>query len=132
MPYPSTYVSWAVGPALNLNTNTVTVCAWIYPTANQTANTAIFSARGGDVNTFGFGNNTYNFLGYTWNNGQFNFVSGLSPALNQWSLVAWVVTPTNAIIYLYGTNGQFSATNTVAHASVAFAGASMIGVDPSS
>ncbi len=132
IPYPSSYVSWAVGPALNLNTNTVTVCAWIYPTANQTANTAIFSARGGDVNTFGYGNNAFNFLGYTWNNGQFNFVSGLSPVSNQWSFVAWVVTPTNAIIYLYSASGQFSATNTVAHTNVAFSAPIMIGTDPSS
>lgn len=130
--YPSSYISWVVAPPLNLNTNTVTVCAWIYPIANQTANTAILSARGADVNTFGWGNNANNFLGYTWNNGQFNFSSGLSPTLNQWSFVAWVVTPTNAIIYLYNQNGQFSATNTVDHVNVAFAGFTMIGVDPSS
>jgi len=134
IPYPSTYVSWAVAPPLGLNTNTVTVCAWIYPTANQTANTAILSARGADVNTFGFYNGGYNYLGYTWNNAAatYNFSSGLSPASNQWSFVAWVITPTNAIIYLYSASGQFSATNNVAHTNVAFAGVTMIGDDPSS
>ena len=55
-------------------------------------------------------------MGYTWNNqgNTFGFISGLIPQSNVWSFVALVISPTNAIIYLYNTNGQFSATNTVA------------------
>jgi hypothetical protein len=134
VPYPSSYVSWPVAPPLNLNTNTATFCAWIKPNpVLQAGSCALIFERGGnDTSGFGYGNN--NNLGYTWN-GQgntFGFVSGLVPASNVWSFVALVISPTNAIIYLYNTNGQFSATNNVTHTNGLFANATMIGDDPSS
>lgn len=134
-PYPSSYISWAVAPPLNLNTNTVTMCAWIKPNpVVQLASTSLIFARGGgnDVCGFGYLNNTLNHLAYTWNNQNFGVDSGLVPASNVWSFVALVVSPTNAILYLYNTNGQFSFTNTVAHTNAAFGGLTMIGDDPSS
>jgi len=129
--------SWIVAPPLGLNTNTVTLCAWIYPTTFQTANTAIISSRGagGDIQSLGFANNgNNNTIGYSWNNAgtSFNFLSGLVPLTNAWSFIAVVVTPTNAILYCYNTNGQLSATNTVAHPVAAFGGITTIGTDPSS
>ena len=134
IPYPSSYVSWVVAPPLNLNTNTVTITAWIYPTAYAEPSSCalIFERGGSDVSGFGYGNN--NNLGYTWNGAgnTFGFVSGLVPASNQWSFVALVVSPTNAILYLYNTNGQFSATNTVTHTNGLWANLTMIGDDPSS
>src|SRR5207244_844586 len=72
----------------------------------------------GAANTFGFG---YGSPGYPEN--------GLQPPSNQWSLVACVITPTNAILYLLNTNGQFSATNTVTHTNGAWASPTMIGDD---
>jgi len=136
VPYPSSYISWTVAPPLNLNTNTVTMCAWIKPNpVVQLSSTAFIFARGAgsDVCGFGYLNNNLNHLSYTWNNQNFNFDSGLIPASNVWSFVALVVSPTNAIIYLYNTNGQFSATNSnpIAHTNAAFAGPTMIGDDPS-
>lgn len=136
LPYPSSYVSWAVMPALNLNTNLATFCAWIYPAGSQVGYAGLIFSRGSgsDISGFGYGNN--NNLGYTWNNqaATYNFASGLVPATNQWSFVACVVTPTNAILYLYNTDGQFSATNTPTdgHTNTAFASALMIGDDPNS
>jgi hypothetical protein len=142
LPYPSSYVSWAVAPPLNLNTNTVTLCAWIYPAPVVQAGSCgiIFERTGTDTSGFGYGAN--NNLGYTWNAAAntfgFAFGSpgypelGLAPPSNQWSFVACVITPTNAILYLLNTNGQFSATNTVAHANGAWANATMIGDDPNS
>lgn len=134
MPYPSAYINWAVAPALNLNTNTATFCAWIKPAAVvQTNACALIFERGG-TDTSGFGYGANNNLGYTWN-GQgntFGFVSGLVPASNVWSFVALVISPTNAIIYLYNTNGQFSATNNVTHTNGAWANLTMIGDDPNS
>ncbi len=134
LPYPSSYVSWVVAPPLNLNTNTVTFTAWINPTAySEPGFCALMFERGGtDTSGFGYGNN--NNLGYTWNGAAntYSFVSGLVPASNQWSFVALVVSPTNAIIYLYNTNGQFSATNTVTHTNGLWANLTMIGDDPSS
>jgi hypothetical protein len=135
IPYPSGYITWAVAPALNLNTNTATVCAWIKPNPVVQANgSALFFSRGGGVDISGFGYGANNNLGYTWNNqgNTFGFISGLVPQSNVWSFVALVISPTNATIYLYNTNGQFSATNTVTHTNGVFASITMIGDDPSS
>jgi hypothetical protein len=135
IPYPSGYITWAVAPALNLNTNTATVCAWIKPNPVVQANgCALFFSRGGGVDISGFGYGANNNLGYTWNNqgNTFGFISGLVPQSNVWSFVALVISPTNATIYLYNTNGQFSATNTVTHTNGVFASITMIGDDPSS
>lgn len=127
--------SWIVAPPLNLNTNTVTVCAWIYPTAAQTANTAILAARGtgSDVFSLGYANNANNMIGYTWNNvaGTYNFASGLVPLTNAWSFIAVVVTPSNAVLYLFNASGQLTATNTLDHVVSPIAGLTTIGVDPS-
>jgi hypothetical protein len=128
--------SWAFGPPLALNTNTVTVCGWIYPTAAQTALTAILSARGtgSDVFALGYANNANNMLGYTWTNAAvtYNYVSGLVPLTNAWSFIALVVDPDKAVLYLYNANGQTSATNTMPHLVAAFGGLTCIGTDPSS
>ncbi|MDB6112097.1 MAG: Immunoglobulin I-set domain protein [Pedosphaera sp.] len=126
--------SWVTAPALNLNTNTATFTTWIYPTAPQGGATALlFSRLGNDVAGLGYGNN--NNLGYTWNSNSaatYNFISGLVPLTNAWSFVALVVSPTNAILYLYNTNGQLSATNAIAHTNQGFSGVTFIGCDPSS
>jgi hypothetical protein len=50
---------------------------------------------------------------------------------NQWSLVALVVTPSRATLYLCNTNGQLSATNAIAHSAEAFSGNTLIGNDAS-
>jgi hypothetical protein len=136
-PYPSSYINWAIAPPLTLNTNTATFCAWIKPAAIvQTNSCAIISARGtgSDVFAFGYLNQANNHLGYTWNNQNIGVDSGLIPASNVWSFVALVISPTNAVIYLYNTNGQFSFTNSnpIAHSNAVLAGITMIGDDPSS
>jgi hypothetical protein len=127
--------SWVTSPPLNLKTNAATFTAWIYPTAAQGGATALlFSRLGNDVAGLGYGNN--NNIGYTWNSNSaatYNFVSGLVPLTNAWSFVALVVSPTNAILYLYNTNGQLSATNAITHTNQAFSGLTYLGCDaPSS
>jgi hypothetical protein len=116
---------------LLLNTNTVTMCAWIYPTAAQGGATALIAARNGnDVGAFGYGNN--NNLGYTWNSNSaatYNYASGLVPLTNAWSFVALTISPTNAIIYLYNTNGQLTATNAIVHTVEGMSGPTFIGGD---
>jgi hypothetical protein len=132
-------------PALNLNTNTVTITAWIYPTAQEAANAGIVFCRGADPNpgldyattvaglnyttTLDAGGNST--LGYTWNN--FGVVttlsSGLVPPLNQWSFVALSVGPTNAIVYVLNTNGLVSRSLTLNHANQSFAAPTLIGDD---
>jgi hypothetical protein len=124
--------TYLIAPPLNLNTNTVTMCAWIYPTAAQGGFTGLLSSRNGnDVGALGYGNN--NMLGYTWNSNSastYNFVSGLVPPSNTWSFVALTISPTNAVLYLYNTNGQTSATNAIAHTIEGMTGPTYLGGDP--
>ena len=119
-------------PALNLNTNTVTITAWIYPLSVPGANSGLFFCRpNGDASGFNF--STGGQLGYTWNqnNGNtYSWASGLVPPVQQWSLVALVTSPQNAIIYLCNTNGVLSATNPVPSTVEAFNATTLIGADP--
>jgi Alpha galactosidase A/Concanavalin A-like lectin/glucanases superfamily/Alpha galactosidase C-terminal beta sandwich domain/Alpha-galactosidase, CBM13 domain len=123
--------SWITIPALNLNTNQVTITAWIYPAGNQAAYTGlVFCRSGGTVSGMNL-NGAGTDLGYTWNNnsGTWGWNSGVQPPANQWSFVALVVQPAGATVYLINTNGQQSATNAVANPNQAFAGAGTIGTD---
>ena len=130
--------SWISAPPLNLNTNTATFCAWIYPYSSQNGSAALISARNGaDVATFGYGAN--NNLGYTWNSNNaatFNFSFGsagypvaMQPPSNTWSFVALTVSPTNAILFMFNTNGQLSATNSITHSNEGWSGLTFIGCD---
>lgn len=120
-------------PALNLNTNTVTLTAWIYPTGTeQSGGGLVFNRDGNNSSGLGFGNavdgNQSRALGYNWNDNSsaYNFSSQLYPPLNQWSFVALTVTPTNATLYLYyvgsGVTNLFKAVNVASHAPAAFSG----------
>ncbi|MDB6022818.1 MAG: Immunoglobulin I-set domain protein, partial [Pedosphaera sp.] len=126
--------SWMSGPPLQLATNTVTFTAWIYPTSFAEPGSAgiIWSRNGNDTGGLDYQNN--NHLGYTWNNqsGTYNFGAGPVVPSNVWSFVAAVITPTDATLYCYNTNGQFSATNTFTNAPMAFNGFTFIGDDPAS
>ena len=122
-------------PALNLNTNTVTITAWIYPTGIASDYAGVcFYRSGGTVAGINYGGSVGSntgMIGYTWDNDQntWNWTSGLTPPANQWSFVALVVQPTSAIMYLVTTNGRQSATNTYAHPSQGFSGTGTIGTD---
>ena len=112
--------SWLDAPSLNLNTNAVTITAWINPSGAEGGNWGLFMWRGtnGDAAGLGFGttvntNTGVAELGYTWDNNSpntYNFHSGLYAPLGQWSLVALTITPTNSTLYLYYTDGH-SITN---------------------
>lgn len=129
----STAGSWVTVPPLNLTVNTVTISGWIYPTASQPSATGIFFSRNGsEVSGLGYGAN--NQLGYTWNTNAaatYNFASGLIVPTNMWSYVALVVSPSNAVLYLYNANGAASATNAIPHGVATFSGSSLIGSDSS-
>lgn len=130
--------SWVMAPPLNLNTNTATICAWIYPTAfTEPANTGIIMSRNtgsSDINGLIYAAPGGNLLGYVWNNNAstYNFNSGLVVPSNTWSFVAVAITPTNATVYLYNTNAQLQAVNNVTNAVMPFAGPTAIGDDTSS
>ena len=127
--------SWVTVPALNLNTNTVTIALWLQPKVDPVNDHAgLFftrqSSSGG--NGLGFFYTTTNQLGYTWNLGSTEtsqFASGLVPPAGQWSFAALVVEPTRATIYLGGSNGLASATNAIPHIVEAWDGPARIGDD---
>ncbi|HEU5072249.1 MAG TPA: LamG-like jellyroll fold domain-containing protein [Verrucomicrobiae bacterium] len=116
--------SWATTPALNLNTNTATIGMWIYPDGIQPSAVGLLVNRNsGTVAGLGYYNNDR--LGYKWNNdgnSTWSFNSGLLIPTNVWSYVAVVVEPTQAILYLYNTNGLQTATNFTAHTSMSWGG----------
>jgi hypothetical protein len=115
-----------------LNTNTVTLLSWIYPTTGSENNPSgiIFCRSGSTVAGSQIGGG--NALDYTWNGlpATYNYGSGLTVPANQWSLVALTTTPTNAILYVFNTNSVGSATNNVANAVQSFFGGLNIGADP--
>lgn len=123
-------------PALNLNTNTVTLAAWIKPASTPVANAGVIFCRGGSTvagmnftpNLNGAGDRT---LGYTWNNeaGTFNWNSRIAPPFGIWSFVALVITPTNATVYVFNANGLLSSSQNYNHVVQSFAGNTLIGDD---
>jgi beta-galactosidase len=120
-------------PPLNLNSANVTFTAWINPSVSKQVNNSglvFWRDSGGHSSGFCFANNGQD-LAYNWNDDStlWTYDSGLTPPLNQWSLVALVVTPTNAMTYLYNTNGLLSVTNIHNQASAAFSGEVRIGSD---
>lgn len=111
----NTSQSWVDVPALDLNTNTVTIMAWVYPTLRPDNWTGIFLTKSPSTAGIMFRDNTPNTLGMMWNNGAF-WSSGTSLAVpvNQWSLVALAVEPSQATLYVMnssGTNTWVKATS---------------------
>ena len=114
-------------PALNLNTNTVTITAWVKYTGG-TNSSGIFSWQGtGDVRgQFLFDNGGTN-LGCYWN-GDFQS-SDFTVSTNLWTFVALVVSPTNAVIYM-ATNSTLAAwSSPMTNAAAAFDSAAFIGLN---
>ena len=98
-----------------LGSTTSTITAWIKrpSTLAQTANAGIVFNRGTGAAGLHFG--TANELRYTWNNNFFNWNSGLVPPADQWVLVALVVEPTKATIYMHDGTTLSSAVNAGTH-----------------
>ncbi len=121
--------SYVTVPALNLRTNTVTFVAWLYPIGGQANYSGLLMTRAGSTQA-GLGYTTGNQIGYTWNgNTTWTFQSGLVPPQNQWSLVAMDISPAQAVLYLFTTNGLQAATNAIAHQSEIWDGTAQIGND---
>jgi hypothetical protein len=95
-------------PALNLNTNTMTVTAWIKPDGIQPEYSAIFMHDGSTAG-FNFLPGS-NHLGYHWPDGAWWWDSGLTAPAGEWSHVAMVVEPTGITLYLNGRGSKHSFT----------------------
>jgi autotransporter-associated beta strand protein len=120
-------------PALNLNTNAVTITAWVKRSGNQAQWSGIFFSRASGT-TSGLHFGTTNDLHYTWNNSgsTYNWASGLVPPDGAWTFVALAISPTNAVMYMSSDGTLQSAANAVANVVQGFTGASYLGYDPSS
>ncbi len=123
--------SFVTIPNLNLNTNTISISAWIYPIGPPVAYCGlVFCRPGSDASGLDFGSGGQ--LGYTWNQNNSDswaWNSALVPPLQQWSFVALVTSPANAVIYLCNTNGVQAATNPVPSTTEAFNATTLIGDD---
>jgi hypothetical protein len=122
--------SWATCPAFNLNTNTVTISAWVYAEGGQGGWRGIVFSRGGNT-TAGIHTGNGNELRYTWNNADdtWGWDSGLQLPVGQWCFVALVIEPAQATIYLGTASGLTAATHTATHAIEEFNGNTLIGRD---
>lgn len=112
------------GDLLNLNSNTVTLTAWIKRNGNQSDFAGIVFARGGTT-TAGLSLTTNGSLRYHWNDIGWNFNSNLTVPDNTWTFVALVISPSDATIYMNGT----AAVHSSAQASEEFNTAVRIGSD---
>jgi hypothetical protein len=128
-------------PALNLDTNTVTITTWINATGAQVRATGLVFSRGGgtvaglniDAVSAGLG------LGYTWNDdpNTYNWSpsqdGGLQPLPDsQWAFAALVVSPDKASVYLgdpANPAGFAGVTNYIEHAAQSFSDATLFGAD---
>jgi photosystem II stability/assembly factor-like uncharacterized protein len=92
--------------------NEITLMAWVKPTGIQSSYAGILSCVGINVN-LNFRNN--NELGIHWNDGNYNWSSGLTVPADEWSHVALVVTPTQFRLYLNGKEAINTTTVTALH-----------------
>lgn len=130
--------SWTTFSPLYLNTNTVTLAAWIYPNGAQAEFAGlVFTYAGVTRAGMSFGDHYTSPSGvgqlvYSWNDDDIRaFPSGLTIPVNQWSFIALVITPTNGTLYLGSTNGTLSAaTNSTPHISEPWSGIWTAGYDP--
>jgi hypothetical protein len=120
--------SWANTPALNLNTNTVTIVMWLNPNGAQSPSTGLLVNRNaGTVAGMTYDGVTGTQLSYVWNNNSattYGYTNGPVIPQNMWSFVALVVTPTNASFYVFNTNGVSTTTFTNNHNNMTWNGSS--------
>lgn len=114
-------------PALNLNSNTVTISGWVKRSGNESFAGLVFCRGGSTVSGLHVSNNE---LRYHWNSGQWGWSSGLTLPDGVWTYVALVVEPTQATIYMNDGTGMQSAVNVGSHAVEAFDAQTVLGVDP--
>ena len=128
-------------PALNFNTNTLTISGWVNASNLQSAGAGLVLCDAGTT----YAGLTINAadggleLGYVWDNdpNTFNWGTAINggiplPTLpdSDWAYVALVVSPGQASIFVASTNIPFNgATNFFNHINQAFDGATLFGSD---
>ena len=101
-------------PALNLNTNTVSISAWVNPSGTEPTDVGIVFTRTGNT-TAGLKTDVSdpNGLGYNWNDASSsaNFKSSLVMPAGSWSFVGLSVHPDFAVLALYDGTAFNYVTN---------------------
>lgn len=121
---------------LNLNTNAVTITAWVKPNGPQNPYAGIvFQWANIPALTYSglmMGKDGVSQLGYTWNNDPttYDFASPITLTDNQWSFVAMTVSPNEAKLYAHDGTALQTAANTFVHVNQPFSGVTHIGMDP--
>lgn len=123
-------------PALNLDTNTVTITGWVDASGSQPAGGGIILNRSDSTMIGGITVDVAGglALSYNWNNdpATFNWASTINMADSDWTYVALVIRPNQAELYsVFGTNFATwtGATNFVSHQASSFAGPTLFGAD---
>ncbi len=124
-------------PALNLDTNTVTITAWVLATNPQPKAGGIVLSRAGTTVagiTFDSVNTSGLELTYNWNDdpSAYNWLSGLSLPASDWGFVALIVQPDHATLCAANNtdaNSFATAVNTMTHVAQKFEGATLLGAD---
>jgi photosystem II stability/assembly factor-like uncharacterized protein len=101
--------TFASAPPLKLNSNTVTLSAWVKPSGSQKNFAGIVFSRGGNT-TAGISVTSARELRYHWNDQGWNFASGLKLLNDEWNHVALVIYPDSAILYLNGIPSKQAKT----------------------
>ncbi len=116
--------AFASAAPLNLNSNTVTLSAWVKPNATQNDWAGIVFCRGG-TSCSGISLRSNLEVRYHWDGNFYGFSSGLYLDSNKWNHVAVVVTPASATVYVNGV----AAVDNSAHNPEAFDAPTIIGED---
>ena len=120
----NSYVSLTNVP---INSATVTITEWIYPTNSSAVGTTFWNAGQNAGFSQAYDDNAA--LGYNWHGGDANqwTYTAFTPPRSQWSFVALVITPTNAVFYIGNTNGLSTLINNDGNSAVNFTTGTTIG-----
>lgn len=114
----------AASSPLYLNSDTVTITAWIKWLGPQSSRAAVVFCRGGNTTAgIGFDGDR---LSYHWNGSGWWWNSGLGIPQNEWAHLALVVEPTRVSVYLNG----IGAVDNTPRGAEEFDAPLVIGVDP--
>ena len=118
-------------PATNLNSNTVTMTAWIKRDGSQGYFKGILFSRSNFTSAGLNFLSTTNNLAHCWgvDGAIWNWNSGLTVPNNTWTFVALAVDPTGATLYMDSGAGLVSSRNNVAHPIQQFEDVTRIGGD---
>jgi hypothetical protein len=121
--------SWVTLTNLPINSDTVTITEWIYPTVPTDLGTTFWNSGQNAGLSEAYNDNAA--LGYNWHGGdgnQWEYIAFTPPA-DQWSFVALVITSTNAVFYLGNAAGLASDINNDGNTAVNFTTGTTIGGD---